>query len=279
MARGPVDVNDDAASLGDSAHILPAMEEALDGVALVTGGSRGIGANVACELAAAGMRVAVGARTRADVDAVARDIGGLGLELDVARRDSVEAAVHAVEAQLGPISLLVNNAGIQYPDAPPWAHDPDEWRAVHEVNVLGPYLTCRAVGELMAERGGGRIVNVTSGMAWMPVDWDDPSTAYGSSKAALHRFSELLALQVRRFGIAVFSLDPGLNRTAMTADMPDDSPWTAPDRAPRTVRSLASGRYDELSGRFLHAEDDLDELLARRHELVSDDLRAVRLRV
>ncbi len=255
------------------------MDERLEGVALVTGGGRGIGANIARELAAAGMRVAVGARTRAQVETVASEIGGLALELDVVEPASIEAAVEATEAQLGAIALLVNNAGIQTADSPPWEHDPDEWWRVYEVNVRGPYLACRAVGRLMAERGGGRIVNVTSGMAWMPIDWDDPSSAYGSSKAAVHRLSELLALQLRRYGIAVFSLDPGLNRTSMTADMPDDSPWTAPECAPRIVRSLGTGRYDELAGRFLRAEDDLDALLARRDELASDDLHAIRLRI
>jgi NAD(P)-dependent dehydrogenase (short-subunit alcohol dehydrogenase family) len=131
----------------------------------------------------------------------------------------------------------------------------------------------------MADRGGGRIVNVTSGTAWLPITWDDPSSAYSSSKAAVHRFSEALAVQLHRYGIAIFSIDPGLNRTDMTANLPEDSPWIAPEIAPRLVRNLATGRYDALAGRFLRAEDDLDALLARRDEIGSDDLLAIRLRM
>jgi 3-oxoacyl-[acyl-carrier protein] reductase len=256
---------------------VPPVEERLEGVALVTGGGRGIGANVARELVRAGMRVAVGGRDQTNVRAVAEEVGGLPIELDTSVPASVEAAVATTEAELGPIALLVNNAGIQRQDSPLWEHDPDEWWHVHEVNLRGPYVACRAAGKLMAERGGGRIVNVTSGTAWMPIDWEGPPTSYASSKAAIHRFSEVLALQLRRFRVAVFSLDPGLNRTDMTRGMPDDAPWTAPECAPRLVRSLASGRYDALAGRFLHAEDDLDALLARVEAPGGADVRAVRL--
>ena len=105
-------------------------------------------------------------------------------------------------------------------------------------------------------------------------------TAYGASKAALHRFGEMLASELEPHGIPVFSISPGLVRTEMTEDVfPDDAPWTPPERAPELVRELASGRFDALAGRYLHAEhDDVDELLARIGEIRDDDLNAIRLR-
>jgi NAD(P)-dependent dehydrogenase (short-subunit alcohol dehydrogenase family) len=245
-----------------------------DRVALVTGGGRGIGENVARALAADGWSVAVAARTRAQVDGVAREIGGRALELDVSSPASVEAAF----GELGPIDLLVNNAGIGGDSGPFLDEQPDEWWRVFEVNVRGAYLCTRAALPAMLERGGGRIVNVASGAAYLP-GTGMSSTAYGPSKAALHRFSELLARQLSPQNVFVFSISPGLVRTAMTDSFGDDAPWTPPECAPDLVRKLASGRYDALAGRYLHAEhDDVDDLLARIDDLRQQDLNAIRLR-
>lgn len=250
----------------------------LDGVALVTGGGRGIGASIARELAKAGMRVAVGARSLDQVEAVAAEIGGLALDLDVTARASVDAAVERTESELGPIDLLVANAGISGPGEP--LADPDDWWRTFEVNVLGVYLANHAVATRMVERGSGRIVNVTSGAAYVPELLFDGATAYGSSKAAVHRFSELLAQQLRPHNVFVFSISPGLVKTAMTEERaPEDAPWASPDCAPRLVRALASGELDELAGRYLHAEHDPPEvLLSRIDEIRDGDLNAIRLR-
>ncbi|MDX6465179.1 MAG: hypothetical protein QOI27_219 [Gaiellaceae bacterium] len=253
-------------------------ETPLSGVALVTGGGRGIGANIARDLAAAGMRVAVGARSLDQVEAVAAEIGGLALELDVTDRASVEDAVAQTESQLGAIDLLVANAGISGPREP--LADPDEWWRTFEVNVRGLYLCNHAVAQRMLERGGGRIVNVASGSAYLPAVGMGGSTAYGASKAAVHRFSELLATQLTPRNVFVFSISPGLVKTAMTeGHMPDDAPWTPPECAPALVRALASGELDELAGRYLHAEHDPPETLrARIQEIRDGDLNAIRLR-
>jgi 3-oxoacyl-[acyl-carrier protein] reductase len=246
-----------------------------DGVALVTGGGRGIGANVARALAEDGWDVVVAARTRNEIDDVAAGIGARAIELDVAS----PASVAAVFAEVGRVDLLVNNAGVGGAHAGFLDEDPDDWWRLFEVNVRGPFLCCRAVVPGMIERGGGRIVNVASGAAYLP-SGGTFSTAYGPSKAALHRFSELLAAQLAPEGVFVFSISPGLVRTAMTEDsFGDDAPWTPPECAPTLVRKLASGRYDALAGRYLHAEhDDVDELLARADEILARDLNAIRLR-
>jgi NAD(P)-dependent dehydrogenase (short-subunit alcohol dehydrogenase family) len=244
-------------------------------IALVTGGGRGIGANLARALAEDRWSVVVAARTREQVDAVAEEIGGRALELDVASPESIESAVAAA----GEVELLVNNAGISGVRGRTWEIDPADWWDVLEVNVRGAYLCARAVIPGMLERGAGRIVNVGSGAAYLP-GGSMGTSAYGTSKAALHRFSELLALELAPHGIPVFSISPGLVRTAMTEPVfSAGAPWTPPEAAPTLVRKLASGRYDALAGLYLHAEhDDVDELLSRIDEVRKDDLNAIRLR-
>ena len=272
------------------------MPSDLSGVALVTGGGRGIGADVARELAAAGMRVAVSARTRGQVEEVAREIDGLAVAADVSKSGDVERMVDTVERELGPIDLLAANAGVAGWESAAWEVDAGEWWHVLEVNVLGVYLCCRAVIPAMLERfekrpreqssrrlsgdtaGGvaGRIVITGSGAAYLP---GSTNSAYAASKAAVYRFGEVLAKQLEG-RLPVFVISPGLVKTEMTAgNFPDDAPWTPPELAPRLVRELASGRADALAGRYIHAEhDDIDELIARADAVRRDDLNAIRLR-
>ena len=245
-------------------------------VALVTGGGRGIGADIARELADAGMRVAVAARTPHEVDAVAREIGGLVVVADVSKHEDVERMVQTVESELGPIDLLVANAGIGSRDGDAWTVAVEDWWRVFEVNVGGVHLCCRAVIPGMLERGRGRIVITGSGASYLP---GASETAYTASKAAACRYGETLANALAG-RIPVFPISPGLVRTEMTDGFfPDDAPWTPPELAPRLVRALASGRADALSGRYIHAEhDDIDDLIRRADEIRANDLNAIRLR-
>jgi 3-oxoacyl-[acyl-carrier protein] reductase len=255
------------------------MPDELQGqVALVTGGGRGIGAGIARELAGAGARVAVAARTREQVEEVANEIGGLALEVDVTDRAAVERMVAEIERELGPIDLLAANAGIGNVSGNVWENDPDEWWKVLEVNVLGVYLTCRAVIPGMLERGRGRIVITGSGAGYLP---GASSTSYTSSKAAVNRLAETLANGLAETPVRVFLMSPGRVQTAMTAGhWPEDDPgWTPPELAPRLVRVLASGRADALAGRYIHAEhDDIEDLIRRADEIEENDLNAIRLR-
>jgi NAD(P)-dependent dehydrogenase (short-subunit alcohol dehydrogenase family) len=242
-------------------------------IALVTGGGRGIGAGIARKLADDGWEVVVAARTRAQVEAVAEEIGGRGVALDV----TDPAAVERVVAEAGPLDLLVANAGVARRDGATWEIEPQEWWRTFEVNVLGVHLCCRAAIPGMLERGSGRIVITGSGAAYLPPS-SEGHTAYPSSKAAVCRYGETLAAELAG-RIPVFLFSPGLVRTELTSWAPDDAPWTPPELAPRLVAALASGRYDALAGRYLHAEhDDLDDLLARIDEVRQHDLNAIRLR-
>jgi NAD(P)-dependent dehydrogenase (short-subunit alcohol dehydrogenase family) len=247
----------------------------LDGqVVLVTGGGRGIGAGIARELAGAGAKVAVSARSKGEVEAVATEIDGVAIVADVTKAEDVARMVSETESQLGPLDLLAANAGIGGPDGATWEVDVDEWWQVQEVNVLGVHLSCRAVIPGMLERGSGRIVITGSGAAYLP---GASSTPYPTSKAAVCRYAETLANELRG-RIPVFHISPGLVKTELTSWAPDDSPWTPPELAPQLVHVLASGRADALAGRYIHAEhDDIEDLIARADEISENDLNAIRL--
>ena len=240
-------------------------------VAFVTGGGRGIGAGIARALAEDGWSVVVGARSRDQIAAVAEEIEGRAVEIDVSDRESVERAVE----EAGDVDLLVANAGIGNQDGATWEIDPADWWHVLEVNVLGVHLCCRAVIPGMLERGRGRIVITGSGAAYLP---GSSHTAYPASKAAVCRYGETLANELRG-RIPVFFFSPGLVKTEMTESMGDNAPWTPPELAPQLVRVLASGRADALAGRYIHAEhDDIEDLIARAEEIEREDLNSIRLR-
>jgi NAD(P)-dependent dehydrogenase (short-subunit alcohol dehydrogenase family) len=265
-------------------------------VAFVTGGGRGLGRAFAETLAAAGAAVAVVARSASQVEETAADIvarGGsaLALAVDVSDPAAVERAVQSVERELGPVDLLVNNAGVTGPIGPITETDPEQWWRCLEINLRGPFLCARGVLAGMIARGRGRIINVASGAGALPVPY---LCAYVTSKAALIRFTENLALETREQGIRVFAIHPGTVRTAMVTEGIDSPagrqwlPWfrdaveqgqhVPPERAARLVLQLASGRADALTGRFLTIHQDLDALIARAEEIAATDLHTLRVR-
>ncbi len=241
--------------------------------AFVSGGGRGIGAEIARSLARDGWHVAVGARNAGQVHAVADEIDGQAVVLDVADPESVRAGI----AEAGEVDLLVANAAHTEGHHPPpsWEMAPEAWWRVYQVNVLGVYLCCSAVIPRMLDRGGGRIVITGSGAAHLPAPG---GTAYAPSKAAVCRYGEMLNAELGD-RVPVFWFDPGLVRTQLTADLADDLPFVSPRHAAELVRKLATGSYDALAGRFLHAvDDDLDELMSRLDEIHRRDLHSIRLR-
>jgi len=216
-------------------------------IAVVTGGSRGIGKAIAGALRESG----------AAVTALDRSHG-----VDVTERNAVETAF----AELGPVDLLVNNAGTMDAIGPAWQVDPDDWRRDIETSLFGAFNCSRAVLPGMVERGAGRIVNVSSGVATRAYPH---ASAYAAAKAALRSFTQSLAAETTEHGIAIFAISPGFVWTEMTERL-RDSPWfpgfgspspNEPERAAELVLRLASGELDALSGRFIHVRDDIDQLL------------------
>ena len=175
----------------------------------------------------------MGARSGGQVEAVATEIGGEWVQVDVSDRDSVERMV----AGAGEVDLLVANAGVSegHEERPSWEIDVDEWWQVYEVNVLGVHACCRAVIPGMLERGRGRIVITGSGAAYLP---GGKSTAYAPSKAAVCRYGEMLANELAG-GIPVFFFSPGLVQTDLTAGgFSDDD--TCRGRRPSSLRSSSA---------------------------------------
>ncbi|HLZ68621.1 MAG TPA: SDR family oxidoreductase [Dehalococcoidia bacterium] len=265
--------------------------------AIVTGGGRGIGRAIARAFAAAGAVVAVTARSvdeLAETVALIEGSGGRALTLpaDVSCRSAIEAVVCKTEERLGPVDVLVNNAGVSGPVGPIWEVDPEEWQRCIEVDLVGPFLFARAALPGMVERRRGRIINVASAHALGPFPH---GSGYGVAKTALVRLTETLAEESRPYGVTAFALDPALVRTRLTetvTSMPEWKRWMVStpatavglplveaERPADLCVKLASGAADELSGRYIRVQDDFDALVQRAAEIQKEDLYRLRLRV
>jgi NAD(P)-dependent dehydrogenase (short-subunit alcohol dehydrogenase family) len=272
------------------------MSGRLDGqVALVTGGGRGIGRAIGEALAAAGARVALAARSGDELAETVSAVGAgggvaRGWTLDVTDLGAVGGVVAEAEAALGPVTLLVNNAGTAQEPGPLWEADPGDWWRDLEVHVRGAFNCCRAVLPGMVERRRGRVVNIGSLVGAR----DEPYvTAYACAKAAFFRLTGTLAAETAGHGISVLCVSPGLVRTRMVEQsllgeagrrwrpqirtVPPEE-YTPARRTGDLLVRIAAGEADPLSGRFLHAEDDLDELLADAGRVAAEDLLTLRLR-
>jgi len=186
-------------------------------VALVTGAGRGIGAATARLLASEGSAVALAARTEKEIVSVAREISSRGgtalpVNLDVADEASVKACFGRVRAELGNVTILINNAGTPGVPLPVAATRPEAWRSVFDVNVTGAFLCAREALPGMASANWGRIVNVSSAAARHPVAG---MAAYGASKAALDQLTRVLALEGEPYGISVTGVYPSVVDTKM----------------------------------------------------------------
>ena len=267
-------------------------------VALITGGGRGIGRLLARALADTGAAVALVARSGDELDETVDLVEGAGgvaaaARADVTDPEDLAAAVSALRDRLGPVDLLINNAGIVGPIGPLWETDPSDWWTTMDVNLRGIVLTTRLVVPEMVARRRGRIINMTSQAGahrWPLV------SAYSVSKAAVVKLRENLAHETSRHGVSVFSVHPGLLPIGMSEDIAERPPATAyevqvrdwalneldegrgadPDQALALILRVAAGDADALSGRHLSVHDDLDAVLARLPEVQARDLYVMR---
>jgi NAD(P)-dependent dehydrogenase (short-subunit alcohol dehydrogenase family) len=247
-------------------------------VAIVTGGSRGIGLAIAQALGAAGARVAVASRTQKELDQARGALEAAGVEAiaratDVARLADVEALVAEVVGRWGRVDALVNNAGVNGAIGRVDECDPAEWRLAYEVNVFGTMHACRAVLPHMRRARRGSIVNLAGGGVGGPGVAPRVS-AYASSKAAVVQFTEALAREVADDGVRVNAIAPGAVVTEMTAAVVAAGPEKAgqelyertlkqrqsggepPELAARLVVWLASDASGALTGKMLSAKWD-----------------------
>jgi NAD(P)-dependent dehydrogenase (short-subunit alcohol dehydrogenase family) len=268
-------------------------------VVLITGGSRGLGRAFAQALLAAGARVAIIDILAAELHETAAQLSSaanqvVAIRADVTDPQAAPQVVTTVEERLGPITLLINNAGQFRAFGPIGVVDPIAWWNEVQVNLRGPFLYANAVLPGMRRRHRGRIINLASraGIQGIPT-----LSAYVTSKAALIRFSEALALETLEDGIQVFAIHPGTLRTPMN-DYVHDSPEVAKsapqvqqrfrtvyaqeldtpiERPVHLVLRLAAGDADALSGRYISVEDDLDALLKECSADPSADQRLLRV--
>ena len=233
----------------------------LDGkVAVVTGGNRGLGEAFARGLAEAGARVAIAARDHAKSEAVAAELGLLAVRTDITEPADVRAMLDAVTRALGPVDVLVNNAGACF-HAPALEVSEDEWREVWDVNVDGLWNCSRIVGAQMVERGSGTIINIGS-ISGMIVNRPQMQPAYNASKAAVHQLTKSLAAEWAPHGVRVNALAPGYVKTEMApVDRPEfqrhwveDVPmqrYATPEEISPSVVYLASDASSFMTGSVL----------------------------
>jgi len=267
-------------------------------VAIVTGAARGVGRAIAEALASQGARVAVVdilADQLQKTAAEMRESGAtvLPIVMDITLVSQVDAMAEKAQDELGPIDILVNNAGTFSYIGPVWEAEPEKWFRDIRTNLYGSFLVCRAVVKGMVERRRGYVINiVSSGGVGDPHPY---STSYASSKTGLMRLTEGLAKEAQKHGIKVFAVGPPAILTEMTRFIMNDDggkKWRPgfgqellegrgyrPEVVANFILELVSGKADRLTGRYFLPHRNLDEIIERTDEIISEDLFTLRIRV
>ena len=246
---------------------------------VVTGGAKGLGRAFAETLGRAGVNVVITGRDATALALAERELRAAGAAVeavvaDITDRAAMADVVRRAEDAFGVLDVLVNNAGVRGPVGPTWEIDHDAlWRAM-EVNVGGTMIACRAALESMVPRGAGLIVNIVShaGVHRWP-----HATAYSVSKAAVIKFTENLAVEVRRHGVGVLSYHPGLLDIGLTVEGAKAATvggvweqriaaWVEGERAAGRITPVAQATDvllrlvtsddNELSGRYITVDDE-----------------------
>jgi len=211
--------------------------------ALITGGGKGLGKVMAGALAQAGADVAISARTLSDCEAVASQImemtgrRAVPIAADVTKDEDIQRMIAEAEKAIGPIDILINNAGVNIRGA---AHELTEsdWDTVVDTNLKGVFMVSRRLGPAMCERGWGRIINLGSIMSVIALPG---RAAYAAAKAGVMNLTRVLALEYAGKGVTVNTLCPGPFATDMNKPLLDD-----PEKYKAFVSKIPMGRWGEL---------------------------------
>jgi 3-oxoacyl-[acyl-carrier protein] reductase len=245
--------------------------------AMITGGGRGLGRSLASGLAEAGLSIGLLGRPSAALMETADEIAGTGGRVvlataDVRNYDAVVDAVAQIESAMGPIDLLVNNAGvIESVEEPIWAADPIDWWDVVETDLRGPFHCVRAVVPGMVERGGGRVIDLNSGAGAAD---REVYSAYCAAKAGLFRIGGAIHLAGHDRGLRSFEVSPGVVRSDMTSSMAmhaDRTDWTPVAALVEIAVAVAGGALDAWSGCYLRAGVDTPASLRAAERSLTDD--------
>jgi len=232
-----------------------------DRVAIVTGGNRGLGKEMAQALAEAGAQVAIVSRKAAEAQAVAEkiqketgnDCRGYGCEITAA--DQVDAMAKQVLADFGKVDIVVNNAGINIRGAIDEL-TLEEFQSVQETNVTGPWLLCRALAGHLKGRGSGRVINIGSTLSIVTMP---DRTPYATSKGAILQMSRTLALEWAPHGITVNCVLPGPFGTEMNLPLMND-----PEAYKSFLTRIPLGRWgdlDEIGGLIVFLASDASSFI------------------
>lgn len=237
----------------------------MDKVVVVTGASRGIGAATARAFADAGAKVALVARSAAEIEAIASDIGdkAMAVRCDVADYAQVTSAIEQVEATLGPLDVFIGNAGLLDPISHLADADPEVWGKTIDVNLKGVFNGMRAVMPGMMARGSGTIITVSSGAAHSPIEgW----SAYCSSKAGAYMLTRCADHEARDKGLRIMGLSPGTVATDMQRDIKasgvnpvsqlDWSVHIPPEWPARALMWMCTSDADEFCGTDVSLRED-----------------------
>ena len=273
------------------------MPELEDKIAVITGAGRGIGQAIALSYAREGAILSLAARTASELEETAAECRKLGAEVlvtptDVTDIEEVDRLVDATVLRYAAVDILVNNAGIGGPIGGLPENDVGEWVATIQVNLIGTYLCCRAIVPVMKRNGSGRIVNLSGAGATNA--WANMS-AYCSSKAAVVRLTEVLALELVDTGITVNALGPGSVHTRMWDELTDAAAESGSarihetglrvqagggasiDRCADLAVWLASNETRALSGRMISAfSDDFESMVEVIPDIMASDLYTMR---